>query len=200
MTGNSSFAVRRALSLAIVCLVVVGPILLSRQSRGVFVLPSYWLLAIFSCAMVIPWKAKAVTIFQKVIAAYLVAMGVDYTSGMCWPLGGDLQIAVSLPIAAAVVLTAWLAWRRETGNVGSKEPAIAIVAAGGIIVLFLLAVGLLMNYWYGFGTERSLAVCGQLAMTLLAAVAAWRLADDMAIRIALGVAGIATYFWMAISS
>jgi len=200
MIGNFTFIARRVLPLAIVCLIVVGPILLSRQSRGVFVLPSYWLLAIFSCVLVIPWKARSVTTLQKVLAAYLMAMGVDYTSGVYWPLGADLQVAASLCVTAVAVLAAWLAPRHETDNVDSKEPAIAIVVAGGIIVLFLLAMGLLMNRWYGYGTERSLAVCGQLAMTLLTAVAAWRLSGNTACRIALGIAGIAAYSWMVFSS
>jgi len=202
MTSRLLLVIRRVLALAIVCLIVAGPVLLSGQFRGAFVPPSYWLLAMFACVLVIPRQANGFATLQKVLAVYLVAMGVDYTSGVYWPVPVlvDAQIAASLCITAAAVLAASLAPRRGTGNAGVNEPAIALTAAGGVVALFLLVTGLLVNRWYGFGAERSLAVCGQLAMTLLAGIATWRLAGDKAIRVAIGATGIAAYSWMAISS
>jgi len=202
MTGRLLYVARRALALAIVCLIVVGPILLSGQSRTVFASPSYWLLAMFSCMLVIPRRDNGFATLQKILAVYLLAMGVDYTSGVYWPLPlwGSLQVAAGLCVVAAVGLAVWLVPRRGADNVSVKEPAVALVAAGGVVALFLLAVGLLLERVYGFGAERSFAVGGQLAMTLLTGVVAWHLAGDTAIRIAVGTAGIAAYSWMAIFS
>jgi hypothetical protein len=36
-------------------------------------------------------------------------------------------------------------------------------------------------------------------MSLLAGIAAWRLAGDAAVRIGIGAAGIVVYAWMAVS-
>jgi hypothetical protein len=190
---------RRAIAAAIVCLIVAGSTALGHSARDAFAAPSYWLLAILSCALVIPHKANAVTTLQKALAAYLAALSVDHLSGVYWPLAWNFQIATGLPIAAATVLAAWVAADRKAGGAGSGELAVATGLGAGIIAAALLATGLLVHGWYGFGSEQSCGVGGQLAMSLLVGIAAWRLAGDAAVRIAIGATGIAVYTWMAVS-
>jgi len=194
-----AMATRRAIALAIVCLVVAGSIALGRNARGAFATPSYWLLAILSCSLVIPLKGNAVTTIQRALAAYLVALSVDYLSGAYWPLAWNLQIAAGLPVAAATALAAWVAPGRKVGGAGSGELTIATGVAVGVIAATLLATGLLVHGWYGLGTEQSLGVGGRLAMSLLTGIAAWRLAGDTAVRIGIGATGIVVYAWMAAS-
>jgi len=194
-----AMATRRAIALAIVCLVVAGSIALGRNARGAFATPSYWLLAIVSCSLVISLKGNAVTTVQKTLAAYLVALSVDYLSGVYWPLVGNLQIAAGLPVAAATVLAAWVVPGRTAGGAESGELTIATGLTVGLIAAALVATGLLVHGWYGFGAERSCGVAGRLAMSLLAGIAAWRCAGDAAVRIGIGAAGIVVYIWMAVS-
>jgi len=194
-----AMATRRAISLAIVCLIVAGSIALGRNARDAFAAPSYWLLAILSCSLVIPLKVNAITYLQRALAAYLVALSVGHLSGVYWPLAGNLQIAAGLPIAAATVAAAWVVPGRKGGGAGSGELTIATCLAVGIIAVTLLATGLLVHGWYGFGAERSCGVGGQLAMSLLTGIAAWWLAGDAAVRIVIGAAGIVVYAWMAVS-
>lgn len=196
---SPSLLARRALALVVVCLIVVASVTLNHQSQNFFAAPSWWFLAMLSCVLVIPLKANAAKIIQKSLAAYLVAMSVDYSSGIYWHLTTNLQIAAGLPIAGAAILAAWTAPWRTPGGDSSTELEIAIGAAISVVVVLLLAAGILVHSWYGFGAERSLGVLGQLAMAILAAAAAWRLADDAAIRVAVGFAAVAAYSWMAVS-
>jgi hypothetical protein len=127
-------ATRRAIALAIVCLVVAGSIVLGRNARDAFATPSYWLLAILSCSLVIPLKGNAVTTIQKALAAYLVALSVDYLSGVYWPLVGNLQIAAGLPVAAATVLAASVAWPQDFLSMAGMglAPSRALASAAGL--------------------------------------------------------------------
>jgi hypothetical protein len=190
---------RRALSVAMVGLVVAGSIALGRNAGDAFAAPSYWLLAILSCSLVIPLKVNAITNLQRALAAYFVALSVGHLSGVYWPLAGNLQIAACLPVVAATAAAAWVSPVRKAGGAGSGELTIAAGLAVGVIAATLLVTGLLVHGWYGFGAERSLGVGGQLAMSLLTAIAAWWLAGDAVVRIVIGAAGIVVYAWMAVS-
>lgn len=200
MNHAPSRIARHAIATAIACLIVAGSVLLSRQSRSGFTVPPYWLLALFSLTLAIPLKVGPGIVLQKALAVYLVVMGADYLEGAYWPLGGSIEIAADLPVAAAAILSAWIVPRRQAGGAGSVEMAMAVGASVAIVGSLLLVTGLLVNHWYGFGAEGSVGVGGQLAMTLLAGIAAWRFTDDVGMRIAIGIAGIATYSWMGILS
>jgi hypothetical protein len=171
---------RRAVSLIIVCLIVAGSVAYCRHTRDGFGNPSYWLLAMMSCVLAIPLKTDPGACIQKVLAAYLMALSVDYFAGVHWPLAGDIQIAAVLPVAAAAVMAAAIAPLRAPGGDGAGDLPIAAGVTVGVIAMLLLATGLLVRGGYGYGSERSLGVLGQLAVTLLVAMMGWRIADDVA--------------------
>lgn len=189
----------RAVPLAIVCLVVAGSATYSRHAQSHLPAPAYWFLAILSCLLLWPLDRGAGECLQKAVAAYVVALSVDYLAGVYWPVAEHLQIAAAIVVVAAVALAVVCAGRRPSDSVKAAGLPLAAGLAIGIVALHLLVVSLLVHSHYGYGTQRSLPILGQLAMVLLVAMVGWRLARDPIIRVALGIVGLACYSWMAIS-
>lgn len=190
--------IRRIISLAIVCLIVVGSMWLGSNARDVFAVPAYWVLAGISCVLVIPFRKSVIVTIQRIVAAYFIVLGVDYLSGVYWPLMLNLQIAAWLPVAAATVLATWIAPRQKSGGDGLNELTTAMGSAVIVIAAILLVTGFLVYVRYGFGAEQNVAVLGKIGMTLIAGIAAWRLSNDKATRVAIGVMGAAAYSCVAV--
>lgn len=190
---------RRHIPVVIICFIIAGPLVMFDSATDRHDLQSPWSLLILLCLLLWPLRQGYVLTLQKLTATYMVALSIDYLGGTYWHLRDTLQVAASLlavgAVAVAVVCDGW----RRPQDVAARQISWAAGIGMAVIVIHLVVVGLLIHAWYGYGTQRSLPVLGQLAMVLLVGMMAWRLSNSAVVRVGIGITGILCYGWMTVS-